>query len=131
MQSACKKHKEIDFQNVTGKMHILHKSSKIKGFQTLEIRTRTFICNGFLRKEIEIMGVISLSDVKSAPSRAMMLYDKYRGRIAQVRTGAPADRLKQELLADSFMLQQGCDVYCRDCINEVVDYLMGCFVEDK
>lgn len=70
------------------------------------------------------MGVISLSDVQSAPPEAIALYDKYRPLIAQ---GAPAEKLKQELLADCTALKAKCDIDCRDCIEEVVNYLLKCF----
>ena len=73
------------------------------------------------------MGVISLSNVKPAPSEAVALYDKYRSRIAQ---GAPAERLKQELLADCTALKVKCDIDCQDCIDEVADYLLKCFEEE-
>lgn len=53
------------------------------------------------------MGVISLSDVKPAPAEAVVLYDKYRPLIAQ---GAPAEKLKQKLLADCTALKAKCDI---------------------
>ena len=70
------------------------------------------------------MGVISLSDVQSAPPAAVALYDKYRPLIAQ---GAPAEKLKQELLADCTALKAKCEIDCQDCIDEVADYLLKCF----
>ena len=72
------------------------------------------------------MKAISLADAQSAPAEAVALHDKYRPLIAQ---GAPAEKLKQELLADCTALKANCDVYCRDCIDEVVDYLLKCFEE--
>ena len=70
------------------------------------------------------MGVISLSDVQSAPPEAVTLYDKYRPLIAQ---GAPVEKLKQELLADCTALNAQCDIDCQDCVNEVAAYLLRCF----
>ena len=77
------------------------------------------------------MGVISLSDIQPAPAEAVALYDKYRPLIAQVSAaGLSAKKLKRELLADCLALKSNCDVYCQDCIDGVVDYLMGCFGEE-
>lgn len=73
------------------------------------------------------MGVISLSDIQPAPPEAVALHDKYRPLIAQ---GAPTEKLKQELLADCTALKSNCDIYCRDCIDEVADYLLKCFEEE-
>lgn len=70
------------------------------------------------------MGVISLSDIRSAPAEVVTLYDKYRPLIAQ---GAPAEKLKQKLLTDCTALKAKCDIDCRDCIDEVADYLLRCF----
>ena len=72
------------------------------------------------------MGVVSLSDVRSAPAEAVSLYDKYRPLIMQ---GAPEQELRQKLLDDCSAIKANCDVYCRDCIDEVVDYLLRCFEE--
>lgn len=73
------------------------------------------------------MGVISLSDVKPAPPEAVAFYDRYRPLIAQ---GVPAEKLRQKLLADCSALKLNCDIYCRDCIDEVADYLLKCFEEE-
>lgn len=73
------------------------------------------------------MGVISLSDVQSAPAEAVALYERYRPLIAQVRAGESVDKLRQELLVDCSALKSNCNIYCRDCIDEVVDYLLKCF----
>ncbi|MFR3138695.1 MAG: hypothetical protein ACLTPC_01455 [Lacrimispora saccharolytica] len=75
------------------------------------------------------MGVISLSDVQSAPAEAVALYERYRPLIAQIRAGDSVEELRQELLVDCSVLKANCDVYCRDCIDEVVDYLLRCFEE--
>lgn len=67
-----------------------------------------------------------MRDVKSAPAEAVALYDRYRPLIAQ---GVPAEKLRQELLDDCTAIKANCDIYCRDCIDEVVDYLLRCFEE--
>lgn len=73
------------------------------------------------------MGVVSLSDIQPAPAEAVALYERYRPLIARVRAGEPAEKLRQKLLVDCSVLKSNCDIYCRDCIDEVVDYLLKCF----
>lgn len=75
------------------------------------------------------MGVVSLADIQPAPAEAVALYDRYRLLIAQIRAGDSVEELRQKLLADCTALKANCDVYCRDCIDEVVDYLLRCFEE--
>ena len=86
--------------------------------------------NGFSERRLLIMGVVSLSDVKSAPAEAVAFYDRYRPLIAQIRAGERAEKLRQKLLADCLALKSKCDIYCRDCIDEVADYLLKCFEEE-
>lgn len=75
------------------------------------------------------MGVVSLSDIQPAPAEAVALYERYRPLIARVRAGESAEKLRQELLVDCSVLKSNCDIYCRDCIDEVADYLLKCFEE--
>lgn len=76
------------------------------------------------------MSIVSLANVSTAPAEAVALYDKYRQQIAQVKAGVPSKKLKQELLADCTALKLNCGMDCRDCIDEITDYLLKCFVEE-
>lgn len=76
------------------------------------------------------MKAISLADAQSAPAEAVALYERYRPLIARVRAGESVDKLRQKLLVDCSVLKSNCDIYCRDCIDEVADYLLKCFEED-
>lgn len=70
--------------------------------------------------------ILSLSEVRSAPSEVVALYDKYRQQIAQVRGGASAKQLKDALKADCQTVAR-CVPSCEECVNEMYQYLMGCF----
>ena len=76
------------------------------------------------------MGVISLADVKPAPWESVALYNKYRGRIAQVGSKAEADKLRKELLDDSVLYKRGLNEFGRYCVDEIILYLLRRFEDE-